>query len=259
MNALGSLFRSTIGRKFIMAVTGVVLTIFVVGHLVGNLQVFENPDRINGYAHFLQSLGPTLWFVRAVLLASVALHIWAAVVLSLESWRARGPEAYAVKTWIEATVSSRYMRWTGAVVFAFILYHIAQFTLGTAQSATFKESLPLYTMGSDYRILGLTVVAAGTRVFDVHSMVILGFQNTVVSVFYIVAVGLLAFHLLHGAESLFQTLGWRNARWAKGLRLAVMLGCLAYFMGNLAIPGAVLSGALTPRRGAPIASAESHR
>ena len=80
MNLLGQLFRTTIGRKFVMAVTGVVLIVFVAGHLVGNLQVFEDPDRINGYAHFLQSLGPVLWAVRFVLLACVTLHIWAATV-----------------------------------------------------------------------------------------------------------------------------------------------------------------------------------
>ncbi len=78
MNLAGQLFRTTIGRKFLMAVTGVVLIGFIVGHLVGNLQVFEDPDRINGYAHFLQSLGPALWIVRAVLLACVVVHVWAA-------------------------------------------------------------------------------------------------------------------------------------------------------------------------------------
>ncbi len=96
-------------------------------------------------------------------------------------------------------------------------------------------------------IIGLTVVRAGTEVLDVRRMVIRGFQNPVVAVFYIVAVGLLSLHLLHGAESLFQTLGWRNERWARGLRTVVTLGCAAYFLGNLAIPGAVLAGMLQPR------------
>lgn len=227
-----------------MAVTGVVLILFVVGHLVGNLQVFEDPDRINGYSHFLQSLGPVLWAARIFLIVCVVLHIWAATVLAIESRHARGDEPYAVKKWIRATVASRYMRWTGYIVLAFIVYHLAQFTVGVAQPASFKANLPPYVMKGDYHILGFTAVPAGTEVLDVRTMVIRGFSNPVVAIFYIVAVGLLSLHLLHGGESLFQTLGWRNHRWERGLRAAVTLLCAAYFLGNLAIPGGVLVGML---------------
>jgi succinate dehydrogenase / fumarate reductase, cytochrome b subunit len=244
MSPLCNLFRSSIGRKFLMALTGAVLILFVAGHLVGNLQVFEDPDKLNGYARFLQSLGPTLWAMRIVLLVCVAIHIWAGISLAVESARARGEGGKT--TWIQATLSSRLMRRTGYVVLAFILYHLAHFTLGVAQASTFKESLPAYTMASDYRILGLVVTHAGARVPDVRSMVILGFGNTWVALFYIVAVGLLSLHLLHGADSLFQTLGWRNGRWARALRLVVGIGCAAYFLGNLAIPGAVITGRLAP-------------
>ena len=247
MSLFGHLFKSTIGRKFLMAVTGVVLIGFVTGHLVGNLQVFEDPDKINGYAHFLQSLGPTLWAVRAVLFVCVCVHIWAATTLAIEDRRSRGPEAYRVNTWLQASISSRYMRWTGYIVLAFIAYHLAQFTLGTVQTGSFKTHLAHYTMAGDYRIFGLTVVRAGTDVLDVHTMVIRGFQNEIVAAFYIVAVGLLSLHLLHGTESLFQTFGWRNERWARGLRAMAALGCAVYFLGNLAIPGAVLAGKLQPR------------
>ena len=242
MTFLQHIFCTTIGRKFLMAVTGIVLIGFVVAHLVGNLQVFESPDRLNGYAHFLSSLGPVLWIERAGLLLCTVIHIWAAVVLTLESRRARGEQHD--RTWIQATLASRYMRSTGFVVLAFIVYHLAQFTLGAAQAATYKENLPRYTMAGDYHVLGLTAVREGTVVPDVYSMVILGFQNTAVAVFYIVAVGLLALHLLHGAESLFQTLGWRNRRWERGLRAAVTFLCAAYFLGNLAIPGAAVLGML---------------
>ena len=245
MNPVRNLFCSSIGRKVLMAVTGVILIGFVFGHLVGNLQVFEDPDRINGYAHFLQSLGPALWVARLVLLASVGIHVWAATVLTLESRRARGG-AYAVTTWLQATLASRYMRWTGYVVLAFILYHLAHFTVGVVQPGTFKTNLPPYTMRGDYHVLGITVVRAGTEVLDVHSMVIRGFSNPVVSLFYILAVGLLSLHLLHGAESLFQTFGWRSSGWAKTLHRIVTVACLAYFLGNVAIPGSVLTGALTP-------------
>jgi succinate dehydrogenase / fumarate reductase cytochrome b subunit len=244
MDLVRKLFGSTIGRKLLMAVTGVVLIAFVVGHLLGNLQVFEDPDRINGYSHFLQSLGPALWAVRIFLLACVTVHIWAGTVLAIEDRKARGGEPYAVKRWIQATVASRYMRWTGYVVLAFILYHLAQFTVGVAQPGSFKENLPHYTMKGDYHVLGFTVVRAGADVLDVRSMVILGFANRVVALFYIVAVALLSLHLLHGADSLFQTLGWRTHRWEHGLRVLVTLFCAAYFLGNLAIPGAALLGFL---------------
>jgi succinate dehydrogenase / fumarate reductase cytochrome b subunit len=256
MNLAGRLFRTTIGRKMLMAVTGLVLILFVVAHLVGNLQIFEDPDRINGYSHFLQTLGPMLWIERIGLLACAGIHIWAATVLALADRRARGGQGYKVNTWLHATLASRYMRWTGYVVLAFILYHLAQFTIGSAQPATFKANLPAYTMAGDYPVFGFVAVRAGTPVLDVRRMVILGFQNPLVAVFYIFAVGLLSLHLLHGAESLFQTLGWRNGSWSRGLRAVVTLGCLAYFLGNLAIPGAVLAGVLTP--GAPPATLAQH-
>lgn len=253
MNFVGSLFCSSIGRKILMAVTGLILIGFVVGHLVGNLQVFQHPDHINGYAEFLHRLGPTLWIARIVLLVSVVIHVWAATVLTLENKRARGAEPYGVKHTIRATLASRTMRLTGYVVLAFVIYHLAHFTLGGAQSETFKDALPRYTLQSDYRLGGFPVVDAGTQVLDVHSMVVLGFENAVVSAFYILAVGLLSFHLLHGFDSMFQTLGLRSTRWGAGLRKFSLLFCVLYFLGNLAIPGAVLLGKLQPR--APLAAA----
>lgn len=247
MNFVGLLFRSSIGRKIIMAVTGVILIGFVIGHLVGNLQVFQDPDHLNGYAHFLHELGPVLWLARIVVIGSVVLHIWAATVLTLENKAARGAEPYAFKHTIRATLSSRTMRLTGYVVLAFLIYHLAHFTLGAAQKDTFKDNLKDYTMREEYRVAGFPVVSPGTVVQDVHSMVVLGFQNVVVSAFYILAVGLLSFHLLHGFDSLFQTFGVRSSRWSIGLRRVVLLFCVAYFIGNLAIPGAVLIGKLQPR------------
>lgn len=254
MNLVGRIFGSSIGRKVLMAITGIILTGFVIGHLVGNLQIFEDPDRINGYSAFLHQVGPLLWVVRIVLIVSVVIHIWAATVLTLENHAARRIN-YSVKHTIRATLSSRLMRWTGVVVLAFLLYHLAHFTLGFTQVATFKESLPVYTMANDYRVAGFPVVHAGERVFDVYNMVILGFQKPVVSLFYILAVGLLSYHLVHGADSLFQTLGWRTEKWGGALRKIVIVCCAAYFLGNLAIPGAVLLGKLQPHPSAPVAAA----
>jgi succinate dehydrogenase / fumarate reductase cytochrome b subunit len=246
MNLFGVLFTSSIGRKIIMAVTGVILIGFVIGHLVGNLQIFQEPDHINGYAQFLHQLGPLLWIARIVIIVSVVLHIWAATVLTLENKKARGSD-YGFKNTIRATFASRAMRWTGYIVLAFLLYHLAHFTLGMAQTATFKENLTHYTMHDDYRVAGFVVVKAGTEVLDVHSMVILGFQNTIVSLFYIVAVGLLSLHLLHGIDSLFQTLGLRSEKWSGALRKIAVLFCAAYFLFNLTIPASVLLGRLQPR------------
>jgi succinate dehydrogenase / fumarate reductase cytochrome b subunit len=258
MNLVRLLFGSSIGRKILMAVSGLVLIGFVVGHLIGNLQIFQDPDHINGYAAFLRQLGPTLWIARLVVVAAVLIHVWAATALTLENAQARtgGP---AFKHTIQATLASRTMRITGYVVLAFLLYHLAQFTWGLVQTGTFKENLKHYTLAHDYHFAGFPVVKAGTEVEDVHTMVILGFQNVAVSIFYIIAVGLLSFHLLHGADSMFQTFGLRSARWALGLRRVVVVLCALYFLGNLAIPGAVLMGKLQPR-GAPIAAATpAHR
>src|SRR3954467_2239797 len=164
MHFFGSLFGSSIGRKILMAVTGLILIGFVIGHLAGNLQVFQDPDHINGYAQFLRELGPWLWVARAVLLVSVVIHIWAATVLTLENQKARGPEPYAIKHTIRATLSSRTMRLTGFVVLAFVLYHLAQFTWGAVNRQSFKENLTLYTMENDYRFGGFPVVKAGSEV-----------------------------------------------------------------------------------------------
>lgn len=244
MNLCGKLFASSIGRKFLMALTGLILIGFVAGHLVGNLQIFDHPDHINGYAQFLHQTGPLLWVARIVLLLSVGIHVWAATTLTLENRRARGHQGYdRRKHWIRATFSSRYIRWTGYVVLAFIVYHIAQFTLGVTNPADFKSEHN-YTMVNDYTVAGFPAIAAGTVVPNVYLMVFRGFQSAPVAIFYIIAVGMLSFHLLHGMDSLFQTFGLRTHRWARVLRKFVGIFCLLYFLGNLAIPGAILTGAL---------------
>ena len=109
-------------------------------------------------------------------------------------------------------------------------------------------------MSGDYHLLGFPVVPAGLHVHDVYSMTYLGFTNVIVSLFYIVAIGLLTYHLWHGADSMFQSLGWRNGRWSGPLRKVVALYCLAYFLGNLAIPGAILTGLLKPAPGTAAAN-----
>ncbi|MFT3830857.1 MAG: succinate dehydrogenase cytochrome b subunit [Opitutaceae bacterium] len=262
MSLVRNLFCSSLGKKYIMAITGLALLGFVTGHLVGNLHVFSPPDEINGYAHFLQGLGPVLWVVRLGLLAILALHIWAMAQLTIENQQAR-PVKYGVKHTIQATLASTTMRVTGFVIGAFIIYHLLHFTIGVKsgvfQGETFKGNLPEVMLGEDFRLFGFTLVRAGIEVKDVHSMIVLGFQNIWVSLFYIVATGLLSFHLWHGFESAFQSLGLRTSRWGCGLRAVTRLFAVAYFIGSLSIPGAILAGIVKPHTGAaPVAHHSNH-
>jgi succinate dehydrogenase / fumarate reductase cytochrome b subunit len=229
-----------------MAVSGLILTGFAFGHLLGNFQVFGHPDQINGYAHFLQGLGPALWLVRLVLLAALVVHVWAAVALTLESKSARGPEKYGVHKWLEATLASRTMRITGLVVFAFVIYHILHFTVGLAGSDYYKGTIAEVVLSKDVSEFGIPLARAGTAVQDVYSMIFIGFSSPIVAGFYILATGLLAAHLWHGVDSLFQTVGLRNGTWSGHLRKIVGLLAFAYFLGNLAIPGAIITGIAKP-------------
>ena len=225
-----SFFFSSIGKKFIMGITGFILVGFVIGHLIGNLQIFAEPEVINQYAYFLHSLGPGLWIVRLVLLAAVVLHVWMAVLLTLENRRAR-PDTYEGEHTHRATYASRTMRISGFIVLAFILFHLAHFTLRVTHP--------------DYNDLTYTLqsgAARGTEVLDVHAMVVAGFQKPLISMFYIVAVGLLAFHLRHGFASMFQTMGWKNRTWSKRLDIASIALAIGYFALNAAIPLSIMAG-----------------
>lgn len=248
MNLVAALFKSSIGRKIVMAVTGLVLLGFVTGHLIGNFHVFGAPEEINGYAHFLQGLGPVLWGIRLFLLACVGLHIWAAVVLTLENRKAR-PEEYNVKKWVQASLASQWMRTSGVVVLAFLIYHLLHFTIGVNNGAFVGDAFKAnhdYVMEHDFHLVGFLMVAKGTVVHDVHHMMVQGFLNPIVAVAYIIAVGLLSFHLWHGIESMFQTLGLKTNRWSSALRFLARAYCVLYFAGNAFIVGSILSGAVPP-------------
>lgn len=225
MNILHALFKTSIGKKVIMAVTGVVLVGFVIGHLVGNLQIFSPPEKINAYAHLLQSLGPALWGIRAFLLLMVGLHIWSAVALTIENKKARGGKGYANQKTLRASYASRTMRISGFIVLAFLIYHILHFTTKTA----YGQHL-------------FTVELHGEQVPDVHTMMVLGFQQPLVSIFYLVAIALLSMHLYHGFSSLFQSIGLRTRAWGTCLNRLSAIFCILYFLGNAAIVVSVLSG-----------------
>lgn len=238
MSLARNLFSSSLGKKYLMALTGFVLIGFVTGHLVGNLQIFSAPEKINGYAAFLQGLGPALWAVRLFLLLCVGIHIWAAVQLTLGNNEAR-PVNYDVRRTIRTTLSSKLMRWSGFTVFAFILFHLAHFTLGAVKEEAFNNA---YVMQTGYHLLGIPVIDAGAKVHDVHTMMVLGFQSPLISILYVIAIALLTNHLWHGFSSAFQSLGLRTTRWAKGLQVVTRAFCILYLLGNIAIPAAILAG-----------------
>jgi succinate dehydrogenase / fumarate reductase, cytochrome b subunit len=215
-------FSSSIGRKWIVALTGVVLVLFVIGHLIGNLSLFAGPDAMNAYAAFLKSTGELLWVVRIVLLACVFLHIWFTITLWHENRRAR-PRKYDVKNELGTTVYARLMRISGLTVLAFVIYHLAQFT--------WQSFNPEYRNWVD---------AQGRH--DVYRMVVTAFSCPFVSLFYILAVGLLGMHLSHGVASLFQTLGISNRSLKPFFERGGLILAWVVFAGFASIPASVLLG-----------------
>jgi succinate dehydrogenase / fumarate reductase cytochrome b subunit len=216
----GVLWASTVGKKALMALTGILLSLFVLGHLAGNLQVYFKPDStgayaINKYAEFLHKNGGLLWVTRLVLLAAVLVHVIAAFQLQLGKGAAR-PVDYHQKESVNSTVSSRYMFWTGVLIFFFVLYHLAHFTLGWV-------GVPRFVPG------------------DVQHNVATGLTG-LSGLFYIVAMVGLGLHLRHGLYSTFQSLGAGNpavSQWA--LKWAAVVATLIALV-NLSFPLAVLAG-----------------
>lgn len=228
MNPLLRFCSSSIGRKWIVALTGLVLFGFVIGHLIGNLQIFlGSSEPINRYGAFLQGLGELLWAVRFFLLAMLVLHIVFTVKLRAES-RAARPAKYAVTNYRASSPPARWMLLSGIMVFCFIVFHLLHFTV---------QVPAVNGLGQNFETLH---DAQGRH--DVYRMMILGFSNPVASAFYVVAVALLALHLNHGIMSMFQTLGLNSAKvrplWEKGGPALAWL----IFLGYASIPVAVLAG-----------------
>ncbi|MEJ7808969.1 MAG: succinate dehydrogenase cytochrome b subunit [Gemmatimonadaceae bacterium] len=213
--ALGTFWGSTIGKKVVMAVSGLIMVGFVVGHVFGNLLVFRGAEQMNHYAAFLKSTGGLLWAVRGVLLASLVLHVVAAVQLTAAQ-RAARPAAYHRRDPQVSTIASRTIRWGGGLLLAFIIFHLLHFTLGTVHPR-FSET-------------------------DVYSNIVVGFSDWRVSAFYILAMAGLGLHLYHGAWSSLRTLGLHRASAAPLKRRLVLLLAVAVWLGFTAIPVAVLAG-----------------
>jgi len=216
-NRAPGFWASTVGKKIVMAVTGVLLFVFVIGHLLGNLQVFEGPAKLNAYGAFLHSIGEFLWPVRIVLLIAVTLHIVATVQLALRKKRAR-PIEYSVKKAIASSYASRTMYWSGPIVLAFIIFHLLHLTAGYIHPGA------AYIEG------------------DVYHNVVSGFLVWWVSISYIVAVSLLGLHLRHGLWSMFQTLGIHQPQYTVRFKKAAMVIALLITLGYISIPISVLLG-----------------
>src|SRR5258708_21750901 len=191
-NPVRAFYQSSIGKKFTIAVTGIIFIVFVIGYLVGNLEIYLGPDHTNWYAEFLRSTGPLLWIVRIILLAAVIVHIVATVQLTVENRRAK-PKKYRVKAPQASTFASRTMIYSGLLVLCFVIYHLLHFT--------FQTTNPEFLTLTD-----------GQGRHDVYHMVILGFRQPLISFFYILALFLLSVHLSHGFASVTQTLGINNRK-----------------------------------------------
>ncbi|PJZ68376.1 succinate:quinone oxidoreductase [Leptospira perolatii] len=214
--------RSSIGRKTIVGLTGFIFFGFVIIHMLGNLQIYQGQEKINAYSQFLHDLGPLLWVARLILLVSFVVHVYFAIKLSIENRQAR-PVPYVKKSTVQATLSSRMMALTGLLILGILLYHLAHFTLGMTDPKDFAM-----------------VDSKGRH--DVYSMVVLGFQNQIVSILYVVWNFILASHLMHGVSSVFQTFGLNTRFWAPKTKALAVSFALLIFIGNTSIPLSILLG-----------------
>ncbi|MES2309679.1 MAG: succinate dehydrogenase cytochrome b subunit [Verrucomicrobiota bacterium] len=214
---LKRLFHSTIGKKIIMAVTGLLLFGFVIIHMLGNWQVFSGSEALNEYAVLLKSKAAILWGFRFGLLGLVILHIWAAITLTLAN-RAAAPEKYADAKSLGTTWASRTMTFSGVVVLGFIIFHILHFTVRTIPGS------PEYFQHDE----------KGRH--DVYAMVVHAYRNPLIVTVYVVCVGLLCFHLSHGLQSMFRSLGLSDRRYLP-LQIWFARAFAAFiFLGMSAVP-----------------------
>lgn len=217
MNWVAKFYGSTIGKKIVMAVTGIVLVLFVIGHSLGNLLAFQGAEKFDAYAHLLQSAGGALWVVRAVLLGCVVLHVQSALQLTRLD-RAARPVGYARLEPQASTWAARTMRYGGVLLLAFIVYHLLHFTVGAVH--------PDFVQGEVYR------------------NVVTGFGVTWVALFYVVAMAALGLHLYHGVWSGLQTLGVNHPHVNPGRRRVASVLAVAVALAFASIPLAVLAGVI---------------
>ncbi len=225
---LFSYLKSTILSKIVMAGTGVILVLFIFGHMAGNLQIFIGREAFNTYAHFLQSLGELLWLIRIFLLICLVLHIVTAIRLYFLNISTK-PAKYQVKAYVNSTLSSRTMIYGGIAIFLFLVYHLLHFTAGVAEPS-------IYGHIERYGPLGIF------ERHDAYYMVVAGFRSVPISLIYIVGVIFLALHLNHSVQSMFQTLGISGPRFTPW-----MINCSRSFAifiatGYILIPLTIMLG-----------------
>lgn len=232
MGALRQLMASTLGKKAVMAVSGVVLFGFVLVHMAGNLKLYQGPEKLNAYAAWLREMGSpllpasgALWIARTVLLAAVAVHIAAAYQLTMLSRKAR-PIRYRVRRHVVADYASRTMRWGGVIILLFVVYHLMHLTWGNVHP--------------DFR--PHEVAADGSERYFVYQNVVAGFSVWWVSGFYVLAQLFLGLHLYHGLWSLLQTLGLERQSQQPWRRQVAAIFAVVVTLGNVSFPLAVLGG-----------------
>lgn len=222
MSVILAFLTSSVGKKWIVALTGLIMFLFVIGHMIGNLQVFLGPEAINLYGAMLHAWPEALWIIRIILLTALVLHVVYSLWVRIESKKAR-PSKYEVTARVASTWSSRTMAITGLLLLAFVIFHLAHYTAHTVD--------PSFSGMYDEK---------GRH--DVYRMVIEGFSSPLISLFYIVAMALLCSHLAHGAWSWLQTLGLRPKKIAAGSTLGARIIAVALALGYTAVPAAVLAG-----------------
>ncbi|MDP8970168.1 MAG: succinate dehydrogenase cytochrome b subunit [Actinomycetota bacterium] len=217
------LYRSALGKKYVMAVTGIVLMAYVLAHMVGNLKIYLGRSELNQYAEWLRDMGypalphsALLWTVRTVLLISFVLHIHAAYALTVMNRRARPVGYQSKRDYVAASFAARTMRWTGVIVGLFVVFHLMDLTWGSANPQFIKA--------------------------DVYHNVVTSFQRWPVALVYVVANIALGYHLFHGAWSLFQSLGWNQRRFNHWRRYFAVAFATVIVVGNVSFPIAVVTG-----------------
>jgi succinate dehydrogenase / fumarate reductase cytochrome b subunit len=221
-NPFIAFYQSSIGKKIIVAVSGLYLILFVIGHLLGNLEIYLGQNHLNAYAQLLQQLGPFLWTERIILILAVVVHIVATIQLAIEN-KAAKPRKYAKTRHQASTLASRTMIYTGLFVICFVIYHLLQFT--------FMWTNPEYRNLHDE-----------LNRHDAYHMVILGFRQPLISLFYAAAIFFLATHLSHGFESVTQTLGINNRKIGTFIANGGRWLSWLIFAGYVSIPVTILLG-----------------
>ena len=250
MYFIKGIFNTSLGRKYIMAITGAGLFGFIIAHLLGNLLVFAGPEAINTYAKKLHDLGPLLWVARLGLLGMVGLHIWSAIKLTSENRKARVvPYAGEVvpvdnhrRDEIISKFAARTMIYSGLIISAFALYHLAHYTWKVPQingvAGEVEGNFENYYVADD--LVTRKEGKEGENPVDVYRMVVTGFQVPWVSAFYLIAIGLLCFHLSHGLSAMFQSLGFKNKKHGPLLDKFAIWSSTLIFLGYISIPISVL-------------------